>query len=119
MRALESLGNALREPIGEFGHEITDEDREQWRPEQLEILEHIADLAQRSTEPVTHLRIGETLWWHRSYSASTEVREKADTIVVSIPESFELQLTQELMDPYHSRDLLPEEREGDDGYRRH
>ena len=119
LRALESLGNTLREPVGEFGHGITDEDREQWRPEQLEILELIANLAQRSTEPVTLLRIRETLWWHRNYSPSAEIREKADTIVVSIPESFELRLTQELMDPSHSRDLLPEEREGEDGYRRH
>ena len=68
---------------------------------------------------MTLLRIREVLWWHRSYSASAEVREKADTIGASIPESFELRLTQELMDPFHLRDLLPEEREGDDGYRRH
>ena len=116
LRVLESLESALREPVGIFDMKISDEDREQWRPEQLEILTHIADVAQSSTEPVVLLRIREVLWWHRSYSASDDVRDKADAMVASIPESFELRLTQELMDPFHSRDMLPEEREGDDGY---
>ena len=118
LRALRSLESALREPVGVFELKISDEDREQWRPEQLEILTHIGDLARRSTEPVVLLRIKEILWWHRSYSASEVIRGRADGIVSSMPESFELSLTQELMDPFHSRDLLPEEREGDDGYRR-
>ena len=119
LRAVESLENALLEPIGAFDHEILDDDREQWRSEQLEILDHIAGLASRSTEPVTLLRIREALWWHRTYSPSNDIKGKADAIASSIPESFELRLTQELMDPFHSRDLLAEEREGDDGYRRH
>ena len=118
LRALRSMESALREPIAVFEMKISDEDREQWRPEQLEILTHMADLAQSSTEPVVLLRIREVFWWHRSYSASDDVRDKADAVVASIPESFELRLTQELMDPFHSRDMLPEEREGDDGYRR-
>ena len=119
LRALDSLGNALRDPIGEFGHEISDKDREQWRPEQLEILTHIANLAQRSTEPLALLRIKKVLWWQHNYGPSDDIRGKTDAIVVSIPESFELQLTQEFMNPFHSRDLLPDEREGDDGFRRH
>ena len=111
LRALRSLENALREPIGVFDMNITDEDREQWRPEQLEILTHIEDLARRSTEPIVLIRIKEILWWHRSYSASEVVRGRANDIVSSMHESFELSLTQELMDPFHSRDLLPEEQE--------
>ena len=119
LRAIRSLESALREPVGVFDMKISDEDREQWRPEQLEILTHVGELARRSTEPVVLLHIKESLRWHRSYSASEAVRARADAIVSSMPESFELSLTQELMDPFHSRDLLPEEREGDDGYRRH
>ena len=115
LRALQSLGDALREPMGE----ISDEDQEQWRSEQLEILARIADLAQSSPEPEVRLRIREILSWHRSYSASDDVRDKANAIVASIPESFEFRLTQELMDPFHSGDRLPEEREGDDRHRRH
>ena len=118
LRSVTSLENALSEPVGAFDTEISEEDREQWRPEQLEILKHIANLAEYSTEPVVLIQIREVLWWHRNYSSSDDVRAKADVIASSIPESFELRLTEELMDPYHSRDLLPEEREGDDGYRR-
>ena len=118
LRALQSLESALREPVAVFEMKISDEDREQWRPEQLEILTHIGDLARCSTEPVVLLRIKEVLWWHRTYSASEIVRGRTDALVSSMPESFELSLTQELMDPFHSRDLLPDEREGDDGYNR-
>ena len=118
LRALQSLESALREPVGAFEMKISDEDREQWRPEQLEILTHIGDLARCSTEQVVLIRIKEVLWWHWSYNASEVVRGRADAIVSSMPESFELSLTQELMDPFHSRDLLPDEREGDDGHSR-
>ena len=117
-RALQSLGHALQEPIREFEVEISDEDREQWRSEQLEILVHIADLAQISPEPI-RLRIREILSWHQSYSASDAVRNKAEAIVASMPESLEARLTEELAHPFHLGDRLPEEREGDDGHRRH
>ena len=102
LRALESLEKALREPIGDFNHEISDEDREQWRSEQLDILGHIEDLVEHSTEPVTFLRVKGILWWHRNYSPSGEIRDKADAIVASIPEpeSFEFRLTQGLMNAF-------------------
>ena len=119
LRALDSLENALREPLGALDLEITDEDREQWRHEQLEILTHIAGLAERPTEPVTLLRIKEVLQWHRTYSPSDDVRDRANAIVSSIPQSFEIQLTQELMNPYHMRDWRPDEEGEDDGYRLH
>ena len=97
--------------------ETTDEDREQWRPEQLEILTLLAGLARRSEEPVILIRIREVLSWHCRYSQSDEVRAKADAIVSSIPGSFELRLTQELLDPFHRDDWQPNEESGDNGYR--
>ena len=115
LRALNSLQHALREPVGSFNLQISDEDREQWRPEQLEILTHIADWTRRTSEPVTLLRIKEVLGWHRRYSPSDEVRDKTDAIVASMPESFELRLTQELMSPFHADDWQPEEGEEEDG----
>ena len=118
LRALRSLEDALREPVGSFNLQISDEDREQWRPEQLEILTHIADWTRRTSEPVTLLRIKEVLGWHRRYSPSDEVRDKTDAIVASMPESFELRLTQELMSPFHANDWQPEEGEEDDGANR-
>ena len=119
LRALESLENALREPVGAFGMEISDEDREQWRPDQLEILDHIAELAQRSTDPLTHLRILDVLWWHRKHNRSGDVRSKAEAISSSMPKSFEFRLARELMDPFHLKDWHPEEGKEDVGYRVH
>ena len=121
LRALKSLENALREPIGAFDQEISDEDREQWRSEQLKILKHIENLVEHSTEPVTYLRVKATLWWHRNYSPSREIRDKAEAIVASIPEpeSFEFRLTQELMNAFHMDDWKPEADSGDDAYQLH
>ena len=105
-RAIQSLENALREPVGEFGQVVSDADRDQWRTEQLEILEHIKNFVCGSVEPVTLLRIREILRWHRNHNRSEDVQIKANTIVSSIPESFELRLTRALMNPYRSDEIL-------------
>ncbi len=114
LQALKSLEDALREPRPAFDLNISDEDREQWRPEQLEILTHIADFAQLSTESVVLLSIGRILWWHRRFSPSDETKDRAESITSAIPESFELRLTRELMGPYHVKDWPLEEGTEDD-----
>ena len=116
LRALESLERALREPIPDFNLEFSDEELEQWRPEQFEILRLIADLARRSTEPVTLIHIREVLWRYRSYTTADEGRDKVDAIVSSFPTSFELRLTQELMGPFRTDGWLLDEDNGDDDY---
>lgn len=117
LRALRGIERALDEPSPYLNMNISDEDREQWRPEQLEILSLIADLAHRSTEPVILIQIRKVLLWHRSHSPSDEVRNQADAIVSSIPESSEIRLTQELMDPFHMDAWQPNEESGDDDSR--
>ena len=117
LRALESLKNALREPLAVLDMEISDEDREQWRPEQLEILTMVADFARRSTEPVILICIGDAILWHRNFSPSDAVRDKADAVMSSIPVSFELRLTKGLMSPFRIDDWQPNEDNGDDGKR--
>ena len=119
LRALRSLEIALREPVGIFEMKISDEDREQWRPEQLEILGHVAGLVQRSAEPLVHLQVREALWWHQKHGPSDNVREKADAIASSIPDSFELRLTQQLVNPFHIDDWQPDGKSEDDGYKLH
>ena len=119
LRALKSLENALLEPIGMFNQDISDEDREQWRSEQLEILAHIECLTNRSVEPVVHFHIKKVLFWHRNYNPSDEIRRKADAISSSIPESFDFRLTSELIAPYHSDDWVPNDDLKDHGYKQH
>ena len=115
LRALASLESALREPHPVFDMELSDEDLEKWRPEQLELLTLIADFARRSTEPVILIQIRKVLLWHRSHSPSDEVRNQADAVVSSIPESFKLRLTQGLMSPFRMDEWQPNEDSGDDG----
>ena len=117
LRALKSLERALREPLAVLDMEISDEDREQWRPEQLEILTMVADFARRSTEPVILICIGDAILWHRNFSPSDAVRDKADAVMSSIPVSFELRLTKGLMNPFRIDDWQPNEDAGDDGDR--
>ena len=100
LRSLQSLEGALREPVAEFNTIISDEDREQWRTEQLEILNHIADLAERSTEPVMLLEIRSILLWHRNYSPSDDIKRISDDIMSSISETFEFRLSQHLMNSF-------------------
>ena len=119
LRALKSLEDALREPIGELDPEMSDVDPEQWRAEQLEILSIVEGLAQSATEPLILIRIKDALWWHRSYSPSAEIRDRADAIVASIPESFELRLTQELTSLFHSDNWQFDGASEDDGYPNH
>ncbi len=105
-RSIESLENALREPVGGFGQVVSEADRDQWRCEQLEILDHIANFVSDSVEPIVLLRIREILRWHRKHSQSEGVRIKANAIVSSIPGSFVLRLTRALMDPYRRDEIL-------------
>ena len=117
LRSLVSLENALREPFRAFNHEVSEEDREQWRSEQLEILTQLESLAQHSAEPVILLRIREVLWWHRRYSPSNDVKRRAGFIASSAPESLEFRLTRELMDPFHKNDWWPDIEDEVDKYR--
>ncbi len=114
LRALASLESALQEPRAFLNMDITDEDRKQWRPEQLEILTLIANLARRSEEPVTLIRVREALLWHCRFNPSDEVKDKAEAIVSSIHGSLALRLTQELLHPFHMDDWQPREESGDD-----
>ena len=119
LRSLQSLEGTLREPVAEFNTIISDEDREQWRTEQLEILNHIADLAERSTEPVTLLEIRSILSWHRNYSPSDDIKRISDDIVSSISETFEFRLSQHLMNSFPLEVTESVTTDSEDRYRFH
>ena len=117
LRSLQSLEDALREPVAAFNITISDEDRDQWRTEQFDILSHIAELAERSTEPVTLLRVRSILLWHRIYSPSDDIRARSDAIVSSIHETFELRLTRHLMTSFPEEDQDADTGDAEDSYR--
>lgn len=99
LRALESLGKALHEPVDSSGkklHELC----EHWVPEQLNILELIEVVVTQNTEPVVHLKVIEVLRWYAHCAYNPEVRKKAKNIIISIPNTYELQLTRVLLNKH-------------------
>ncbi|MBD2205600.1 hypothetical protein H6G33_24975 [Calothrix sp. FACHB-1219] len=91
-RALDSLSKALQEPQEMVGLEVSDEQREEWIPEQLQILEFLSQLVQKIREPLIHLKVIEILKWHIHLSYSSEVRQKALEIINLIPDTYDFQL---------------------------
>ncbi|WP_448270535.1 hypothetical protein [Nostoc sp. DSM 114159] len=91
-RALDSLRKALEEPHEMIGLKISDEQREEWVTEQLQILEFLSQLVQKITEPLIHLQVIEILEWHIHLSYSSEVKQKALEIINLIPVTYEFRL---------------------------
>ncbi|MBH8574937.1 hypothetical protein I8752_18320 [Nostocaceae cyanobacterium CENA369] len=91
-RALDSLRKALEEPHEMVGLKVSDEQREEWIPEQLQILEFLSQQVQKITEPLIHLKVIEILEWHIHLSYSAEVRQKALKIINLIPDTYEFRL---------------------------
>lgn len=91
-RALDSLRKALEEPHEMVGLKVSDEQREEWIPEQLQILEFLSQLVQKITEPLIYLKVIEILKWHIHLSYSAEVRQKALEIINLIPDTYEFRL---------------------------
>lgn len=110
LRAIASLETALTDPEGYFGQPVPDEARAQWLPEQLVVLDQLAQLAANGAEPLVPLRVMEAVAWHVQRSWSDEVRLRARGIIESIPESFELLLTRVLSGD-HTLGLLEDDDE--------
>jgi hypothetical protein len=96
LRALESLGKALQEPVDSSGKKLN-ELCEHWVPEQLKILEFIEALVTQNKESVVHLKVIEVLDRYAHCAYNPGVRKKAKNIIVSIPNTYELQLTRVLL----------------------
>ncbi|MHA2068018.1 MAG: hypothetical protein ACXABY_26955, partial [Candidatus Thorarchaeota archaeon] len=117
--ALKSLDEALREPHGLFGQDISKEEREQWRPEQIQILNQISTLAEQPMDPLVQLHVLETLNWHSRHSQSEEVKQKARAICISTPDSFELRLTKVLKQSHDWDSPWEEKQDVEEWYKDH
>ncbi len=91
-RALISLEKALKEPVNGSSKRV-DEQCEQWKTEQLKILELISKLVTQSPQSLAHLKIIDILRWHAHRSYWEIIQQKSKAIINSIPQDFELQLT--------------------------
>jgi hypothetical protein len=92
-RAIESLAHASSEPHGFVGRQPSAEEREQWLPEQLELIDRFRSAAKTADDPMIHVEIARRLSWHIEHSRWKEVRAKAKRFVKGLPDTFEFRLT--------------------------
>lgn len=96
IRAIESLEEALHTANGHKREKDIEKEQSQWIPEQLEILKIINELTIRTTDPLIHLNILNTIRWHANHHPTPIIKEKTQAILNLIPNSFELRLMQAL-----------------------
>jgi len=119
LRAVESLEKLLLPPFSWFGLELSDEDRKQWVPEQLRVLEIIRRLTAQTENPLIHLKVIEALQGCACcYHSPEVVKQKAKTIITSIPKSHKLLLTGALRNSWNWNWLLEQEEDTEIDYRR-
>ena len=100
LRALKSLIGALYPPHGLFGRVVSDDEINQWSPEQMTILEVIENLVKNTKDPIIHIQIASDLQWHAKRSSQKGIAEKADSIINAISDSFDLRVTRAIWNRY-------------------
>jgi hypothetical protein len=108
-RALKSLEEALREPTPYLNMTISNEERMQWTPDRLRVLAIIDDFARRNSHPIVLMRIHEICRIAAIHGSSDEVKQKARSLLSSIPDSFNLRLTRLLCQSHHHLWLVNED----------
>lgn len=96
-RAVETLLEALKEPMETRGLQVTEADAAQWVPEQHLVLDHIAHIIGRPAHPLVQIQVIEALTWQATHGLSPSIRSRAACIIDAIPRSFELLLTRLLI----------------------
>lgn len=103
MRCIKSLMDALHPPRPLFGRKISDEEYNQWLPEEQEILNFLGSLVKNSQDPIVRISIHQHLQWYSSYQRNEENRKKADAIIKSVKETYEIRLARSLIYSYERK----------------
>jgi transcriptional regulator with XRE-family HTH domain len=89
VRAIKTLEQAIRGPIGMFNREVTDNERGCWAIEFLPVIERLGQLgADPDRDPAIRLAIREALGWHADHS-ETATKEAAQTALASLVTTIE------------------------------
>lgn len=99
-RVLKSLIGALRPPVPLYGIAISEEQYKQWIPEQMEILEIIENIVRRTENPIVHIQVASDLKLCSKWNKFGDIAIKIDSILKSIPDSFDLRLTKALVNKF-------------------
>jgi hypothetical protein len=112
VRAVKSLHEVVRDPMGIFGMELTPADEEAWTPEQLQAMEVLHRVCTRPRDPLVYVKCVAAVDWHVEYGGEGPLKERAKEIIASVPRSFDLFLTEALL--AHGVDGLDLDGEEDD-----
>lgn len=99
-RVSKSLIGALRPPVPLYGITILDEQYEQWIPEQTKILEIIENIVRKTENPIVHIQVASDLKLYSKQNKFGDIAVKIDSILKSIPDSFDLRLTKALVNKF-------------------
>ena len=86
------LGEALAQPRGAFGQPNTPETFDQWLPEQLHLLDLIAELMS-GTAPLVRSRLRTAVAWHADHSAWPQAQASSSRVLRSREEDDEQVMT--------------------------
>nr|MDQ3724999.1 restriction endonuclease [Actinomycetota bacterium] len=98
--AVKTIGNALGGPRGYFGREISDDEQSVWKPEQLELIEVLAEVVASGARPTTLLAVVDALAWQIEFSPWPEVVDAAKKVVDAIEETLTLEVAGILHKPW-------------------
>lgn len=107
IRGVESLSQALRNPMGHFGTSPSDDLLDRWLPEQLQVVGMLREMSERPRDPLVILAVLEAVSWHAVYGRD-ELKEAARGLVHSIDWTFELLLTEQVSVGRYRLELLDE-----------
>jgi hypothetical protein len=105
VRAVQSLGRGLQDPLPIYNMTITEETVLPWESEQLRILEVLSQLMRATEEPLVVLEILKAVRPISRYGRLASVKNRAGSLICSIRQTFELRVT---------RMLIPELSQWDD-----
>lgn len=84
--AVKALGKAVEPPRSVIGLIITDESRAAWRPERIDALQHLEQLATRTKDPVISVQIRDTVEWYADENTAEDqedVRAAAQQVLAA------------------------------------
>lgn len=100
VRSVRLLEAGLRDPMGFFGRQVEQQEKQRWEDEQLRILQGLREAMAHVREPVVQLRVMDAVRWPAARGHSSAVREAAKQVRAAVPDSYELRLTGALISPW-------------------
>lgn len=99
LRALLSLQRALEQRTGRFGLP-NEEFSKEWGSEQLKIIEIIEQFISHNKNSLLSIEVIEILRKHAHHACTPSVKEKAQAVINSIPDTYEVKLSIVLLHKY-------------------